>query len=297
MAATERILDNDRLAETAPRILTPTSGWRWSGLGVVGLMLAWIAYQIAVNPGFQWDIVARYMFDPTVLHGVVMTIRLTILIMLIGIVLGVIVAVMNVSGDRVLGFCAKAYVWFFRGVPPLVQLVFWYNLASLFPDLSFGIPFGGPKFFAISSTEAISSFTAAMLALGLVEGAYMAEIVRGGLTAIDPGQTEASKAVGHTPWQTLRIVVLPQAMKSIVPPTGNQVIGALKFTSLASVVALGELMHSVELIYSDNFQIIPLLMVASLWYIIMVSVLSVAQFFIERHYSKGWRKHATGGAA
>jgi polar amino acid transport system permease protein len=169
----------------------------------------------------------------------------------------------------------------------LVQLVFWYNLASLFPEISLGIPFGGPKFFEISSTIAISSFTAAMLGLGLNEAAYMAEIVRAGMLSVDPGQSEASKALGHRPWQTFRVVVLPQAMRAIVPPTGNQVIGMLKYTSIASVVALGELMHSVETIYSRTFETIPLLIVAALWYLIMVSILSVLQHLIERHYGRG----------
>ncbi|MDF0546009.1 amino acid ABC transporter permease [Sphingobium sp. H39-3-25] len=297
MTAKNLVLDRNEAAAKAPRIVQAASAWRWAGLAFVGFIITWIAYQMLVNPGFEWGVVTQYLLDSTVLWGVAMTIELTVLVMLIGAVIGVVIAVMNVSGDPVLGFCARGYVWFFRGVPPLVQLVFWYNLASLFPELSLGLPFGGPKYFSISATEAISSFTAAMLALGLVEGAYMAEVVRGGLLSIDPGQTEASKALGHTPWQTFRVVILPQAMKSIVPPTGNQVIGALKFTSLASVVALGELMHSVELIYSDNFQIVPLLMVAALWYVFLVSILSIAQFYIERHYSKGWRKQTAGGVA
>ena len=169
-----------------------------------------------------------------------------------------------------------------------MQLVFWYNLASLFPEISIGIPFGGPKLYAVSATVAISSFTAAMLGLGLNEGAYMAEIIRAGLLSVDPGQTEASKALGYRPLQTFRVIVLPQAMKAIVPPTGNQVIGMLKFTSIASMVALHELMHSVESIYSRTFETIPLLIVAALWYLILVSVLSVVQHFIERYYSKGW---------
>jgi polar amino acid transport system permease protein len=155
--------------------------------------------------------------------------------------------------------------------------------------LSLGIPFGGPKFVEISATVAISSFTAALLGLGLNEGAYMAEIIRAGLLSVESGQSEASKALGHRPWQTFRVVVLPQAMKAIVPPTGNQVIGMLKYTSLASVVALHELMHSVETIYSRTFETMPLLIVAALWYLILVSILSVVQFFIERHYLKGWQ--------
>ncbi|MBO1073338.1 amino acid ABC transporter permease [Roseomonas marmotae] len=271
----------------APQILPAPRTGRWFGVALILLVATWIAYQVMVNPGFQWQIVGRYMLHADVLAGVAMTLQLTALVMVMGTIIGIAIALMRLSGDPVLGFCAHAFVWFFRGTPVLVQLVFWYNLASLFPELSLGIPFGGPKFFEISATVAISSFTAAMLGLGLNEAAYMAEIVRAGMLSVDPGQKEASKALGHRPWQTFRVVVLPQAMKAIVPPTGNQVIGMLKYTSIASVVALGELMHSVENIYSRTFETIPLLIVAALWYLIMVSILSVFQYFIERHYARG----------
>lgn len=273
----------------AARIVEPPRFGRWLCLAIVAVGLIWIAYQLFNNPGFQWDIVGRYLLDRTVLRGIAMTLELTFLVMAIGAVIGVIVALMRMSHDPFLNFCAHGFVWFFRGTPVLVQLIFWYNLAALFPQLQLGIPFGGPKFFEISATVAISSFTAALLGLGLNEGAYMAEIIRAGLLSVDAGQTEASKALGHRPWQTFRIVVLPQAMKAIVPPTGNQLIGMLKYTSLASVVALHELMHSVETIYSRTFETMPLLIVAALWYLILVSLLSVGQFFIERYYMKGWQ--------
>lgn len=272
-----------------PVILKRNNPWRWLGVALVVLVLAWIAFQILTNPGFEWDVVGKYMLHPSVLEGVGMTLWLTALVMVMGTLLGIVIAVMRLSNDRMLSGTAIAFVWFFRGTPVLVQLVFWYNLAAIFPDIALGIPFGGPKFFEISATVAISSFTAALLGLGFNEGAYMAEIIRAGLTSVDPGQTEASKALGHKPWQTFRVIVLPQAMKAIIPPTGNQVIGMLKYTSLASVVALGELMHSVETIYSRTFQTMPLLIVAALWYLILVSILSVIQYYIERHYSRGWK--------
>lgn len=274
----------------AERIVDPPRYGRFVALVAVAIFLVWIAYQLITNRGFQWDIVGKYMVDHTVLRGVGMTIQLTVLVMLIGVVVGIVVALMRMSSDPFLNFCAHGFVWFFRGTPVLVQLVFWYNLAALFPQLQLGIPFGGPKIAEISATVAISSFTAALLGLGLNEAAYMAEIIRAGLLSVDAGQTEASKALGHRPWQTFRVIVLPQAMKAIVPPTGNQLIGTLKFTSIASVVALHELMHSVETIYSRTFETMPLLIVAALWYLIMVSFLSVVQYFIERHYLKGWRE-------
>lgn len=277
----------------APPISEPANYWRIVGIAIVSGFGLWIAYQVMTNPGFQWDIVARYFLHPQVLNGVLQTIKLTILVMTMGCVLGIIVAVIQLSGDPLLKFCGHSFVWFFRGVPTLVQLIFWYNLATLFPEISLGIPFDGPKLWSISSIVAISPFTAAMLGLGLVEAAYMAEIVRAGLLSVDPGQSEAAKAIGYRPFQTFWRVVLPQAMKAIIPPTGNQVIGTLKWTSLASIVALDELMHSVEKIYSRTFETIPLLIVASLWYLLMVSILTVVQFQIERYFSKGWRAGIT----
>lgn len=274
----------------APEIINPPRFGRWVGVILVGVVMAWIVYQALTNPGFQWDVVGRYLLNGGVLKGVAMTLQLTVIVMIVGLLIGIVVAVMRMSGDPLLIFCAHVFVWFFRGTPVLVQLVFWYNLAALFPAIEIGIPFGGPKFFEIPATVAISSFTAALLGLGLNEGAYMAEIIRAGLLSVDNGQTEASKALGHKPWQTFWVVVLPQAMKAIVPPTGNQVIGMLKYTSIASVVALYELMHSVELIYSRTFETVPLLIVAALWYLFLVSILSVLQYFIEKYYSKGWHR-------
>ena len=277
-------------------ILPAPRPWRWAAVAGLAVFGAWIVFQALTNPGFQWAVVGRYMLHPDVLRGVGMTVELTALVMLMGTVTGVGLAALRVSRAAIQPFCAGGLGWLLRGPPVEVQLVFWYNLASLFPELSLGIPFGGPKFYSVSSTAAISSFTAAMLGLGLNEAAYMAEIVRAGLLSVDAGQWDASKALGHRPWQTFRVVVLPQAMKAIVPPTGNQVIGMLKYTSIASVVALGELMHSVENIYSRTFETVPLLIVAALWYLVMVSLLSTAQAFIERRYARGSDPSAAGPA-
>jgi polar amino acid transport system permease protein len=252
----------------------------------VAVFVAWIIFQVLTNPGFQWPVVGRYLFNHEILIGLVMTIELTVLVMLAGIVIGLLLAVMKLSDTPIMSTAAGAYIWFFRGTPVLVQLVFWYNLAALFPVLSVGVPFSGPKFFSIQSTVAISSFTAALLGLGLNEGAYMAEIIRAGIVSVEHGQIEAATALGYRPLQRLWVVILPQAMKSIVPPTGNQVIGMLKYSSLASVVALQELMESAEDIYSRTFETIPLLIVASLWYLALTSLLSVAQHFIEAYYSR-----------
>jgi polar amino acid transport system permease protein len=274
----------------AVRIIHRSYWERWVGGAVVSIFAAWIVYQILTNPGFQWGVVGKYMLHPAVLSGVWMTCELTVLVMVLGVIIGVVIALMRLSNNPIVVLCANAYLWFFRGTPVLVQLVFWYNMAALFPQISLGIPFGGPKFFSVSSTVAITSFVAALLGLSLNEGAYMGEIVRAGILSVDPGQADAAKALGYRPMQAFWVVVLPQAMKAIVPPTGNQVIGMLKFTSLASIVALQELMNSVESIYTRTFETIPLLIVAALWYLILVSVLSVGQYFIEMYYSKGWKE-------
>lgn len=279
----------------APAIEAPISVKQWIGGFWVVVFLAWVAWQVLSNPGFEWGVVGDYIFHPRILSGVVMTLQLTVLVMVIGTVVGILVAVMRMSNDRISQFWALGFVWFFRGTPVLVQLVFWFNLAALFPTIAFGIPFGGPKLFEIDSTTAITALTAAALGLGLNEGAYMAEIVRGGLLSVNRGQVEASKALGYRPYHTFFHVILPQAMTSIVPPTGNQVIGVLKYTSLASVVGTYELMHSVESIYARNYQTIPLLIVAALWYLFLVSLLSVVQYFIERHYARG-SNHISMGA-
>lgn len=271
----------------APPILPAPRRAHWVGVSFIGVFGAWVAYQLWVNPGFQWEVVGRYLLDRQVLRGVGMTLELTALVMLVGTVIGVILAVMRLSAGKVLPLVAYGFTWFFRGTPVLVQLIFWYNLAALFPTLSIGVPFGGPKLWEVSSTVAIGSFAAALLGLGLNEAAYMGEIVRAGLLSVDRGQTEAAKALGYRPGQTLYAVVLPQAMRAIVPPTGNQVIGMLKYTSLASVVALSELMNSVEKIYTRTFETVPLLIVAAIWYLFLVSLLSIGQSFIERHYGRG----------
>lgn len=253
---------------------------------VVVVLLALAALlQMATNSRFQWDVVGQYFTAQQILEGLGRTIELTALSMIAGIVLGVILAVMRLSPNRVLSYSSWAYIWFFRGTPLLVQIIFWFNLAALYPDFSIGVPFG-PQFFHISANTLITPFGAAVLALSLNEAAYMAEIVRAGIISVDPGQNEAAQALGMTRLKTMRRIVLPQAMRTIIPPTGNQVISMLKTTSLVSVIALPELLYSAQIIYSRTYQTIPLLIVASIWYLIVTSVLTVAQYYIERHFSR-----------
>jgi polar amino acid transport system permease protein len=260
---------------------------RWVAAAAVAVAAVWLVHSLVTNPGFQWGVVGHYMLSPEILKGMLMTVELTVLTMLVGIALGVLLAVMRLSRNPLVSGASALYVWFFRGTPVLVQLIFWFNLASLYPVLKLGIPFGGPTLASAQANVLITPFLAALLGLGLNEGAYMAEIVRGGILGIDQGQTDAAKALGFTPLQTMRRIVIPQAMRMIIPPTGNQTIGMLKYTSLASVVAVAELLQSAQAIYNRTFETIPLLLVASLWYLVLTTVLSIGQHHVERHYARG----------
>jgi len=238
------------------------------------------------NPNFEWDVIAANLFNNMILRGVWATIWITVVAMIVGIILGVVLAVMRLSPNPLLSNVAYGYIWFFRGTPVLVQLIFWFNLAVLVPNISLGIPFG-PTFVSWDTNSVITPFVAALLGLALNEAAYMAEISRAGIQSVDEGQVEASSALGMSRAQTMRRIVLPQAMRVIIPPTGNEVISMLKTTSLVSVVAMPELFYNTQQIYARTYQTIPLLIVASIWYLILTSVLTTGQFYIERHYGRG----------
>jgi polar amino acid transport system permease protein len=264
---------------------------RWIAGAVVLVLAASAVRSIATNGHFEWHVVGSYLFDSRITHGVLVTIELTILSMAIGILLGILLAVMRLSPNPLVSGAAWLYIWFFRGTPLLVQILFWYNIAALFPTIALGIPFG-PSFVHAHANSLITTFGAALLALSLNEGAYMAEIVRAGIISVPEGQTEAALSLGMSRVQTLRQIVLPQAMRVIIPPTGNETISMLKNTSLISVIAYAELLYSVQEIYDVNFQTIPLLIVASIWYLVLTSVLYVGQYFIERHYGRGFSRAA-----
>jgi len=259
---------------------------RWAAIAVLAVLAAMFVHTLITNDGFRWDVVGRYLFSPPVLNGLRNTLVLTVLSMAIGIVGGITLAVMRLSPNPVLTSVAAGYIWLFRGTPQIAQLLFWNFLAALYPRLSLGIPFG-PEFISFDTNTLINQFTACLLGLGLNEAAYMAEIVRSGLQSVEHGQTEAAGALGMSRTQTLRRVVLPQAMRVIIPPTGNETISMLKTTSLVVVIGYFELLTSVQRIYSVNFQTIPLLLVAAIWYLALTSVLSIGQGFVERRYGRG----------
>ncbi|MEU3215016.1 amino acid ABC transporter permease [Streptomyces sp. NPDC006971] len=260
---------------------------RWLAVLAAALFAVWIAYTIIVNPHLHWDIVAEYQFDTVILQGLWVTIQLTLVSMTVGVVIGVVVAVMQLSDSPVLRFTASAYTWFFRGTPLLVQLIFWFNLALLFPVISIGVPFDGPKLISWQSNQVITGFVAALLGLSINEGAYMAEIVRAGIGSVDPGQREAGASLGMSNRQILFRVVLPQAMRVIVPPFGNQFISMLKTTSLVSVIAGSDLMTVSQHLYLANFEVVALLLVASFWYLALTTLASIGQHAVERRYSPG----------
>jgi polar amino acid transport system permease protein len=241
---------------------------------------------LLTNPRFRWGVVGEYIVSTPILEGLRLTLILTVVAQLLGIVIGIILAIMRLSSNRVLARAAWIYIWFFRGTPLLVQLIFWYNISALYPEIAFGIPFG-PTFWQGNANELITPFAVAILGLALNEGAYMAEIVRGGIAGIDRGQSESAKALGMTHMQTLRRIILPQAVKVIIPPTGNQTILMLKTTSLVSVLALADLLYTAQTIYARTFETMPLLLVASLWYLLITSVLTFGQYFLERHFTEG----------
>jgi polar amino acid transport system permease protein len=262
---------------------------RWVACAIVLLLVGWFAYIVVTNQNFQWPVVGKYLFSPEIMQGVLLTVQLTFTCMCIGIALGVIVALMRLSENKLLSYSAQIYIVAFRGTPALVQLIFWFNLSALFPMITIGLPFLGLTLFSVNANTLISPLVAANLGLGLCEGAYMAEIVRSGILSVDPGQQEAAAALGMTRAQTMRKVVLPQALRVIIPPTGNQIIGMLKYTSLASVISVTELLASAELIYTRTFETIPLLIVASIWYVTLTTLLTAGQRLLEHRVS---RSHA-----
>jgi polar amino acid transport system permease protein len=260
---------------------------RWIVAAIIVVVVASLIVSAAGNPRFDWPTVGDYLFSSRILHGLRLTIELTVIAMAIGIVLGVVLAVLRLSPNPLLSGASWVYIWFFRGTPVLVQILFWSYIAAVYPKISFGVPFGGPVLVEGNANSVITPFVAGMLGLGLNEGAYMAEIVRAGILSVEEGQSEAAGALGMTRLQTMRRIVLPQAMRVIIPPTGNETISMLKTSSLVSVIAVTELLYSAQLIYSVNYRTISLLLVASIWYLALTTILSIGQYYIERHFGRG----------
>ncbi|WP_431957911.1 amino acid ABC transporter permease [Nocardia lijiangensis] len=266
---------------------------RWIAAAVILVLLGLFVYGAATNDAYKWDTYWKYLFDSRIVAGAVVTLELTVLAMAIAIVLGTVLAVMRLSPNPVLRSAAWVYLWIFRGTPIFVQLVFWGLVPSLYQQIHLGVPFG-PQFFELDVQELQAAFTFAVIGLGLNEAAYMAEIVRAGINSVGEGQREASVALGMSWTQTMRRTVLPQAMRVIIPPTGNELIGMLKTTSLVTAIPLStDLFGRARDIYGVNFQPIPLLLVTATWYLAITSVLMVGQFYLERYYSRGASRQLT----
>ena len=267
---------------------------RWIAAAVLLVLLGLFVYGAATNPAYRWGTYWKYLFDRRISEGALVTLELTVLSMVIGVILGVLLAMMRLSPNPVLRAVSWVYLWIFRGTPVYIQLVFWGLVPSLYQTVQLGIPFGGPAVVHWDVQDWSQPFLFAMIGLGLNEAAYMAEIVRAGVNSVDEGQREASVALGMSWGQTMRRTVLPQAMRVIIPPTGNELISMLKTTSLVAAIPLTtDLYGRARDIYGINFQPIPLLLVSATWYLAITSILMIGQFYLERYYSRGATRNLT----
>ncbi|PTA45506.1 amino acid ABC transporter permease [Micromonospora sp. RP3T] len=263
---------------------------RWLTALVVAGLAAMFLRALLTSPNLEPRTVAHYLFQDYVLDGVVTTLWLTLLAMLLGTAGGGLLAVLRLSDNPVLRGVSWTFIWVFRGTPLLVQIIFFGFLGALFPRITLTVPFTGTVLFDRPTSVVITGTVAAVLALSLNEMAYAAEVIRGGILAVDDGQTEAAAALGMGPTLTLRRVVLPQAMRVIIPPMGNETITMLKSTALVSIIAGRDLMTAVQSVYQNNYKVIPLLLVAAIWYLALVSLLSVGQWLIERRFGRGFAR-------
>ncbi|MFG2967057.1 MULTISPECIES: amino acid ABC transporter permease [unclassified Streptomyces] len=258
------------------RIVPQRRYGQWAAAVVVLVLLGFAVDSVLGNKAFQWGVVADYFTSDSVLRGLWLTLWLTAVVMVLGFALGTLLAAFRLSANPVLRAVSWGYVWLFRSIPILVQLLLWFNIGALYP-----------RVLGVRTVDLLSPVAVAIVGLTLHEAAYAAEVVRGGILSVDRGQIEAANALGLSRWRRWRRIVLPQAMRAIVPPAGNMLIGALKGTSIVSVIAVNDLLFSVQLVYHQTYQVIPLLMVATLWYTVVTSVLGIAQYYVERHYARG----------
>ncbi|MEU9975683.1 amino acid ABC transporter permease [Streptomyces sp. NPDC051014] len=249
---------------------------QWTAAVAVLALLGLATASVLRNKAFQWDVVADYFTTAAVLRGLWLTLWLTAVVMVLGFALGSLLAAFRLSANPVLRGVSRGYVWLFRSIPILVQLLLWFNIGALYPTV-----------LGVRTVDLLGPVAVAIVGLTLHEAAYAAEVVRGGLLSVDRGQIEAADALGLSRWRSRRRIVLPQAMRAIVPPAGNMLIGTLKGTSIVSVIAVNDLLFSTQLIYHQTYQVIPLLMVATLWYTVVTSVLGIGQHYVEKHYARG----------
>ncbi|MFD0343486.1 amino acid ABC transporter permease [Streptomyces sp. NPDC127117] len=277
-------------APVAEKSLTvvPIRHWgRWLAAAAALTALVGLTGSLAGNKNLHWDIVGHYVFAGLVFDGLATTLWLTAAAMAVGLGLGVLVAVMRLSSNPVLRVLANAFVSVFRGTPLLVQIIFWGYAGALYKHILIGIPFTHITFLDMDTNTVLTPTVAALLALGLNEAAYASEIVRAGIQSVDTGQAEAAQSLGMRPALTTRRIVLPQAMRVIIPPLGNETINMLKMTALVSVISAHDLMSNIQDVYAQNYQVIPMLVVAGIWYLILVTALGLPQSWLERRYGRG----------
>lgn len=260
--------------------------WRWVGVAAVLVLLAMFVHGLVTNPGWDWPTFFQFFTTRTIFAALWVTIQLTVYGTVLGFALGGVIAAMRLSRNPFLQVVSWGYIWAFRSIPLIVQLLFWFNIAYLYQELSLGIPFG-PEFVHFSTNNLFGALGAAVLGLALHQAAYAAEIIRGGIISVDAGQLEAAAALGIPRRRQFFRIVLPQAMRSILPNGANEVISLFKGTSIVSVMAIPELFYQVQVIYGRNSRVVPLLMVATVWYIVLTTLLSIAQFYVERHFARG----------
>ncbi|MBF6241007.1 amino acid ABC transporter permease [Nocardia otitidiscaviarum] len=263
--------------------------WRWAVASAALVLIAQFAHGLITNPGWDWPTFATYFTADSVLKALWLTIELTCWGTVLGFALGIVLAIGRLSNNPVLQVISWTYIWAFRSIPLIVQLLFWFNIAYLYKTLSIGVPFG-PAVVTFDVNGVISGFSAAVIGLALHQAAYSAEIIRAGIISVDPGQVEAAKSLG-LPWRRqFFTIVAPQAMRGILPNAVNEIISLFKGTSIVSVMAIAELFYQVQVIFGRNGRVVPLLMVATVWYIVLTTVLTVAQYYIERHIAKGGQR-------
>lgn len=278
--------DQDTVVALNKVVPRPHPG-RWIAVLLLGIVVFQVAHSVIANPNFHWNTFWQYLFAPTVIAGVGWTLVLTVIAMLVGIICAATLVLMRESDNPILRMLAWLWIWFFRGTPLYTQLLFWGLFAVLFPRLSIALPFG-PEILGVPTEWIVTAGVAAILGLGLNESAYLAEIFRAGFKAIDRGQTEAARAIGMSHARIWWRILLPQAMRTIIPPTGNETIGMLKGTSLVLAVPFTlDLMFATSAIANRIYLPVPMLMVAAFWYLVITSVMMVGQFFLERHFGKG----------
>ncbi|GGN30733.1 polar amino acid transport system permease protein [Actinoplanes campanulatus] len=259
--------------------------WRWAGAALVLVLLAQFVHGLATNPGWDWPTFFGYFLEESIVEALLLTVELTLAGAVLGFLGGIPLAAMRLSPNPVLSAVSWTFIWVFRSVPLLVQLLFWANLGYLYETLQVGVPFGPG--WSFPTVNLISSFGAALLGLALHEAAYAGEVIRAGLLSVDQGQHEAAAALGIPKWRQFYRIVLPQAMRAILPNAANLLISLLKSTSMVYILAIGELFYQVQVIYGRNGRVVPLLMVATVWYVILTALLSILQYYTERHFARG----------